>query len=264
MKDMEELKSFISDLDLMEELIIEIRKQYKKETGGKHASNFTPGVAATKMLSYLLLELANSGINEFTMTNKVLSALTGCDTSDLSRRMNRFFKDYGIGDFISTGRSNYFVFKLVDQSGNIINESICPKANYTFYFSKEFIDLLEEKEILVNNLDYDKLRNQIPHSQQLLNSISRKSDTEIVIHQYINEYMTVEDRINIQRDLNENIGSYSKTKTISVTDISGKNNSVILEDKKNTFTPKNKTNVESNVPISAFRQWQQEVDYYEE
>lgn len=224
--------------DIIFKLIKDCRAQHLASQGKEQRSNFKAGESATSLFNHLAAELAETNTNQFTMPNTVLSEVIGCTTTNLASRMKTFFRQYGMGDFVSTGKSRYNIFKVVDANNNVIESRIKSEAHYTFYFSTEALNLMEAAGILTDVLDYDALRAQVPASQNLLTQIANKKTTSVHITQYVNEYVSIETRIEVEKDFLNKQGSFEKHSEVLVKDTNGVVNSTEIESVSDTFVPK--------------------------
>lgn len=224
--------------DIVFKLIKDCRAQHLSSQGKEQRSNFKAGESATSLFNHLAVELAETNTNQFTMPNTVLAEVIGCTTTNLASRMKTFFRQYGMGDFVSTGKSRYNIFKVVDANNNVLESTIKAEAHYTFYFSTEALNLMEAAGILTDVLDYDTLRAQVPASQKLLTEIANKKTTNVHITQYVNEYVSIETRIEVEKDFLNKQGSFEKHSEVLVKDTSGVVSSTEIESVSDTFIPK--------------------------
>ena len=184
------------------------------------------------------------------MPNNILSEITGIDKSKLSDRMNRYFRNYGLGDFVSTGKNKRHIITELDSKGNKINTEIKSESHFTFYISKEMLSLMENLKIAIDILDYDKLKKDADITANLLKEISNKKSTTVHINQYINESITIETMINIEKDLLKQKGVYKKESNVILEDKDGNLTKTEIENKTNEFVPKEniskRINLENN------------------
>ena len=232
----------------LKKAIKKCRDAYYQRTKGS-----IPNRSASQTISDLfedfLIQLVKTEKNEFTMSNKVLSELTGIETKKLADRMKRYFKESGLGDFASTGSNRHNIFKTIDKDGNEQSCVIKKESHFTFYISVEMLNAMEEYNIATDVLDYDKLRKDAENSAKLLEQIRNTKTTSVFIQQYISESITIETLINVERDLLNKQGTYEKKSELIVEDKQGKVNKTVIEDTANEFTPK----VKKELPFGRTR-----------
>ena len=234
-------KDMLSAIDCItgfNSLIIECRSRYLKSQGLEQRSNFSGSDNASNIIALLLSQLVITEKNEFTFPINELNEFLNLQSKHTSTRMTRYFKEYGIGDFVSTGKNRYKIFKLVDSEGNELDTEIKREAHYTFYFSKIFIEILREKNIGIDFLDYDKLIKEADNSAKLLEQIANTKTTSVHIQQYIAEHLTKDTYIEIEKDFLNKTGTYDKKVNVTVTDEQGSAKQTCIEESSNEFTPK--------------------------
>ena len=245
MKSKIEFLKQVKNTDVVFKVIKACRGKHLESQGKVQRENFKAGESAASLFNHLVAELAETNTNQFTMPNTILAQVIGCTTSKLSSRMKTFFREYGMGDFVSTGKLRYNIFKVVDANGNELETKIKSEAHYTFYFSTEALNLMEAEGILTDVLDYNKLRAEVATSQNLLNQIANKKSTTVQITQYVNEYVSIETRIEVEKDFLNKQGSFEKHSTVVVTSDNGTVDSKEFESTSNTFVPKAEVKEES-------------------
>ena len=243
LKTLTEVIKFIDDLESFKELVVECRKLHLESQGKVQHANFGGSNNASKIISLLLKQLVLSRKNEFTYPIDTLATVLKTDNRHVSDRMLRYFREYGIGDYASTGKKKYNIYKLVDSTGKELDVQIRPEAHYTFYFSKTFIEVLRKKCIGSDFLDYNALLKDIDESALLLEKINNTKTTSVHIHQYLTKSLSVDTYIEIEKDFLNETGTYSRLTNNIMTDDDGSITKLCVEDVSNNFKPKVKVDV---------------------
>lgn len=228
----------VDDNDVLKSLVIECRKLYLESQGRKQHVNFGGSTNANTIITLLLKQLVITEKNEFTCPIDTLAEILKTDNKHVSDRMTRYFKSYGIGDFASTGKKRYDIFKLVDSKGNELDSDIKTEAHYTFYFSEIFIELMKKRGIGNSFLDYDRLIEEAGNSAALVEKIKNTKTTSVHIHQYISKNLSVDTYIEIEKDFLNETGTYSRMVNNNVTEYDGSVTRLCIEDISNDFKPK--------------------------
>ena len=221
----------------LKKAIKKCRDDYYQKTKG-YIPNRSASIALMDLFEDFLIQLVNTEKNEFTMSNKVLSEITGIPTNKLADKMKRYFRESGLGDFVSTGAKRHNIFKVIDKDGKEISCTIRKESHFTFYISTEMLNAMEEYNIATSVLDYNKLRKDAENSKKLLETIANIKTTTVCIHQYINESVTIETLINVERDLINKQGTYEKQSEVVVKDIEGNEKTTVIETVSESFIPK--------------------------
>ena len=226
------IKEFDTQLTDMIDILTERKNQTDIETGKK--SSNTINIKSLLILTKLIRMIIETEINEVTTPVRHLKETLNADnTKHIARDMRDYFKDYGIGDFVNT--KNYEILKL---SGIYAGISIKAEAHYTFYINEPTLTLLYNKNIITEEL-YNKLLNDIPNSIQVLHQLSNKTNTTVIIRNYITDKHYIETKRDIHKDYNTMEGTYTET-------ITSNNNGkeTHIDTNTDTFIPKSSNNSE--------------------
>ena len=129
---------------------------------------------ATIILAIHLIKLISKSDGSVNITGADLCNILKCEQKRLSERLI-YFKSYGLGEFIYTGRKELEI-KIENDNGDI-KKITYPKFSYTFYFNEKFLSILEEEKILEGKLNFQNLTQSISLSEKLLKAIENKEDT---------------------------------------------------------------------------------------
>lgn len=230
-----DIKEFDTQLTDMIDILTERKNQTDIETGKK--SSNTINIKSLLILTKLIRMIIETEINEVTTPVRHLKETLNADnTKHIARDMRDYFKDYGIGDFVNT--KNYEILKL---SGIYAGISIKAEAHYTFYINEPTLTLLYNKNIITEEL-YNKLLNDIPNSIQVLHQLSNKTNTTVIIRNYITDKHYIETKRDIHKDYNTMEGTYTET-------ITSNNNGkeTHIDTNTDTFIPKSSNNFEPDL-----------------
>lgn len=182
----------------------------RREAMGAKSNNIS--TKAALIMNNIFKVIRDTGINEVTMSLSDLKKVLKVEsTKNIARDMKTYFRGYGIGDFASTKKSK--IFKIIHE-GKLSND-IKSEITYVFYINEETLQLMK-KNNLCNDLDYDKLINDIPESIEVLKEVGGKSATEIVIRNYVDESYFIDTTIKVNKNLVKQEGTFEKKVDIHI------------------------------------------------